>query len=137
MIKYWVLIAATIGLSGCKTVSDAGAGQALTVQSPKPAELNAGTTTDKTNAFVRVFGEKTQTGAGMQVKFGAEGTVTVDGKTTTASGTYTASGREAEATFNKTNVARFDKVTFKVSEDGNTLAFAGPLNTRVTLKRTQ
>lgn len=137
MFKYCVLLLAAAWLGGCNTVSDAGASSPVKVQAPKKPELDAGPTDLKTNAFVGVYGNKTHDNKGMQVKFGADGTVTVDGSATTAEGTYSAVKNQAQANFTKTNVARFDHVKFDLSSDGKTLTFIGPLAKTVVLQRTQ
>jgi hypothetical protein len=136
MVKYCFAAAAILAVCGCNTVTDAGSSTPVVLPSPKKPELNAGPMNDKNNGFVGVFGTKTAKN-GMQVKFGSDGTVTVDGQTTTAVGTYGATGNTAQASFTKTNVARFDHVQFDLSADGKTVQFKGPLNTNVSLNRTQ
>ena len=103
--------------------------QTIVHQDISPGPMNVAT-----SPFVGIFGERTPV-RGLQVKFGSNGNVTVNGVQTTALGTYTVDGNTAMATFQQTNTPSFDKATFTIAKNGSSIWFLGPKRTVVHLDR--
>jgi hypothetical protein len=132
ILFFGVSVSCLIVLGGCNTVGDAAGG----VQ-PQPIvhhDLSPGPMNVATSPFVGVFGEKTPV-RGMQVKFSSTDNVTVNGMETTAMGTYTVDGNTARAVFPTTNKPNFQKTTFTIAKDGQSISFVGPKGTMVHLDR--